>query len=75
MDGYDSMLFISAATIHGINLAIWPLMARVMTLRISLFFLNIKEVKGKEGGEVQDSATEKHNGQAENDLFHVWLVK
>ena len=45
--------------IYGINLAIWPLMARVMTLRMALF-LTIKEGKGDTG-----------LCQAENDLFHV----
>ena len=56
-------------------------MARVMTLRMALFF-NYKGGEGKRGGKmgVQDSAimfirrAKKHNGQAENDLFHVCMV-
>ena len=52
----------------------------VMTLRMALFF-TIKEGRGKggsgkvgreRGGGIQDSGRAiKHNGQAENDLFHV----
>ncbi len=58
-------------------MAIWPLMARVMTLLSNHDSANgpFFNYKGGEGGGVQDSAimyfgSEKHNGQAEN----VWLL-
>ena len=68
--------------IHGINLAIWPIMAKIFfkwlclqshdSAKQSFALRRKRRGKGKEYRTLRSRA-KKHNGQTENDLFRVWI--